>query len=68
VSEQQPILTNPVATPPSATSQAHNYAALGVIALVWLLSQFHVDMPPQIAVVFVALIGGGLHYLMTRVK
>lgn len=49
------------------TAGASGGAAGSVTILIaWILSGFHVQLPPEVAAAMVSLLGIGIHYLATR--
>lgn len=50
-----------------ATAAASGFSASGfMIILVWLLSLFHIDLPPTVAAAMVGMIGPVIHWVVLK--
>jgi hypothetical protein len=68
---QAPTTAAPLATKPTsqAAANASSGAAMaGVVVLVWLLSLWHIALPPEVAAALVSVIGALVHYVTSLLQ
>lgn len=59
-----PLVSQPSSTPTRKVAQGTGYGALLGVVIAWLLGQFGVDMPPEVAAALGALLNGLVAYFV----